>query len=42
MSIRDGSEADGRKLFIGGISYTSTNDSLRSAFEKYGPVQEGI
>lgn len=30
------------KLFIGSISRTTTDASLRAAFEKYGPVQEAV
>jgi RNA recognition motif-containing protein len=34
-------EEDKRKLFIGGLSFNTTNESMKRAFEKYGPVQEG-
>ena len=29
-----------KKLFIGGLSWNTTDDSLRAAFEKFGPVTE--
>lgn len=29
----------GKRLFIGNISYNSTNDSLRAAFEQFGTVE---
>ncbi len=35
------SEAIGRKLFVGGISFSSTEDSLRSAFSAYGAIEDG-
>ncbi len=30
------------KLFIGSISRTTTDQSLRAAFEEFGPVQEAV
>jgi len=30
------------KLFVGGLSYSTTQDTLRQAFEQYGPVTEAI
>ena len=30
----------GNKLYVGGVSYSSTEDSLRAAFEKAGTVEE--
>lgn len=32
---------DGCKLFIGGLSFSTDEASLRGAFEKYGNVKEG-
>jgi len=31
-----------RKLFIGGLSYSTTDDSLREAFGRYGELVEGL
>ncbi|MCO5606128.1 hypothetical protein L7F22_060315 [Adiantum nelumboides] len=31
-----------RKLFVRGLSWTSSSDVLKSAFEKYGPVEEAV
>ena len=28
-----------KKIFVGNLSFTATEDMLRSLFEKYGPVQ---
>lgn len=28
------------KLFVGGLSWNTTDDGLRSAFENFGPVRE--
>ena len=33
---------DKRKLFVGGISFNSTDDSLRSFFEQAGTVEEAV
>lgn len=30
------------KLFIGGLAWHTTDESLRSGFEKYGAVEEAI
>lgn len=30
------------KLFIGGLSWATTSDELRSAFEQYGTVEDAI
>lgn len=30
-----------RKLFIGGLSYSTDDASLREAFSRYGEVEEG-
>ena len=30
------------RLFVGGLAWATTNDSLRSAFEKYGPVSDAV
>jgi len=30
----------GNKLYVGGVSYSTTEDSLRAAFEKAGAVEE--
>lgn len=30
------------KLFIGGLSFNTTEDSLRSAFERFGDINEAI
>ncbi len=29
-----------KKLFVGGLSWNTTDDTLRTAFEKFGPVTE--
>ncbi len=31
-----------RKLFIGGLSWDTTNESLRAAFESFGTVEEAV
>jgi cold-inducible RNA-binding protein len=31
--------ASGKRLFIGNISYNSTNDSLKAAFDQFGTVE---
>lgn len=31
-----------RKLFVGGLNWSTNSDTLRSAFEKYGKVEEGV
>lgn len=31
-----------RKLFIGGLSYTTTDDSLKSFFEKWGEIVDVV
>lgn len=35
-----GSNEDARKIFVGGLSWESTSDDLRSHFSKYGPIVE--
>ncbi|MBI5155035.1 RNA-binding protein [Candidatus Poribacteria bacterium] len=30
------------KLYVGGLSWNTTNESLRAAFEAYGPVTEAV
>ena len=30
------------KLFIGGLAWATTDESLRSAFEKYGQIEDAI
>jgi cold-inducible RNA-binding protein len=30
------------KLFIGGLSWDTTDDSLRAAFEKYGQIEDAV
>lgn len=30
----------GKKLFVGGLSWNTTEDSLRGAFEKFGSLEE--
>jgi RNA recognition motif-containing protein len=30
------------KLFVGGLSWNTTDASLRSAFESYGPVSDAV
>ena len=32
----------GVKLFVGGLSFTTSNDSLRDAFARYGTVQSAM
>src|SRR5256885_15449427 len=32
----------GVKLFVGGLSFTTSNDSLRGAFARYGMVQSAM
>lgn len=31
-----------RKLFIGGLNYTTTNDSLKEFFEKWGDIVDVV
>jgi RNA recognition motif-containing protein len=31
-----------RKIFVGGLSWSTTEDGLRAYFEKYGPVQDVV
>lgn len=31
-----------KKLFVGGIAYATTQDSLKAAFEEVGPVEEAV
>jgi hypothetical protein len=31
-----------KKLFVGGLAWATTDDSLRGAFEKFGSVQEAV
>lgn len=31
---------DNNKLFVGGISWNTTEDALKQLFEQYGPVSE--
>jgi RNA recognition motif-containing protein len=33
-------EAMSKKLFVGGLSWGTTDESLREAFERFGPVTE--
>lgn len=30
------------KLFVGGLSWNTTNDTLRAAFEEFGPVTDAV
>ena len=32
----------GVKLFVGGLSFTTSNDSLRDAFARHGSVQSAM
>ena len=36
----DGQKGEDRKLFIGMLSYTTTEDTLRGLFSRYGTVEE--
>ena len=31
-----------KKLFVGGLAWKTTEDTLRSAFERFGAVQEAV
>lgn len=32
-------QGSGKRLFVGNISYNSTNDSMKAAFEQFGTVE---
>lgn len=32
---------DSQKLYVGNLSYNTTNDGLKVAFESFGEVEEG-
>jgi len=40
--MSEGSSSGGNKLFVGGLSWDTTNDRLKQAFEAYGEVEDAV
>jgi len=40
--VRDMASAEGRKLFIGGLSWDTTDEGFRRFFERFGEIEEAM
>jgi len=40
--MSDSGSSSGAKLFVGGLSWDTTNESLKQAFESYGEIEDAV
>lgn len=40
--MSDSGSSSGAKLFVGGLSWDTTNESLKQAFEGYGEIEDAV